>query len=275
MADFVCGLHKHLALYKQGPMKILEAGIWVGNGKAYDHVLPVAKREHNILEPIRAAFWEYADQSGLRARLHRDFHHLSSSQALAFNLFFTFFGLRWSEPAILLDALRMSDKRVASFAFESVPDEEEATNFDFFASFTDGTRLLVEVKLSESDFGKCKNDAEHQLKRDTVYRSRLAGKVQQGAVDSDTFFSQYQLMRNVSHLREGDALVLLLPRANRSTFAHAERFVRDVVTDVARPAVHVIALEDLLNTMSQASTGPQTANMISQLTEKYVVAPAV
>ena len=168
----------------------------------------------------------------------------------------------------------MPGQPIASFEFESVPDQAEATSFDFCATFTNGTRLLVEVKLSESDFGKCKNDEKHQIKRDALYRSRLVGKVQPSAVDSGEFFTQYQLLHNVSHLREGDALVFLLPRANRAAFAHAKRFVKDVVTDATRPAIHVVAIEELLDAMSSAPVSPQTSDIITMLREKYIVAPA-
>ena len=274
MTNFAKQLQTHLAGYKQERLRITEDGIWARNGKAYPHVLPAADKEYNILEPIRTAFWDYAGKNRLRSQLHRDFHHLSSSQALTFNLFFTFFGLPWSEHAVLLEALGVPGQPIASFEFESVPDQAEATSFDFCATFTNGTRLLVEVKLSESDFGKCKNDEKHQIKRDALYRSRLVGKVQPSAVDSGEFFTQYQLLHNVSHLREGDALVFLLPRANRAAFAHAKRFVKDVVTDATRPAIHVVAIEELLDAMSSAPVSPQTSDIITMLREKYIVAPA-
>lgn len=200
---------------------------------------------------------------------------MSSSQALAFNLFFPFVGLPWSESEVLLRALDLPDRQIASFEFESVPDKDEATNFDFCAAFTDGTRLLVEVKLTESSFGKCKNDEKHQTKRATVYRARLEGKVLPGALDSEGFFGQYQLFRSVSHLRGGDTLVLLLPRANRRTFDHAERFVKEVLGDKIRPAVRVVALEDLLNALTGIQSNLHTAAVIRLLREKYLLSRTV
>jgi hypothetical protein len=153
-----------------------ENGIWVRNQRAYPHILPAHLKRLNIHEPIRAEFWRHHRDNPVK--LHRDFHHLTSSQALAFNLFFPFFGLETGNPNLLLTALEIEPGEVTRWSFEHVPDPEEGTSFDFFVELTSGHRVVVEVKLSESGFGRCVADDAHREKLRQVYRPRLKTKVQ-------------------------------------------------------------------------------------------------
>ena len=59
-------------------------GNW--RGKFYPHILPKEKKDLNIIEGIRNDFWPYLNKTDIK--LHQYFHHLNSSQALCFNLFF-------------------------------------------------------------------------------------------------------------------------------------------------------------------------------------------
>ena len=89
MMSYQTALKKHLAEYKANRLGVREAGVYRKTGRAYQHLLPSNLRYLNLLESIRAEFREYLRHNPA-IRLHPDFHHLNSSQALAFNLFFPF-----------------------------------------------------------------------------------------------------------------------------------------------------------------------------------------
>lgn len=137
-------MKKHLAESKRQRLGIDEDGVWRGNTKAYAHVLPEALQRLNILEPVRREFWQYHAEHQHSLVLHTDFHHLNSSQAFAFNLFFPFLGLSTSVQP-LLEALRQEHREVRCWSFEAMPDQEERTTFDFAAEFVGRGRLLVKL----------------------------------------------------------------------------------------------------------------------------------
>ena len=75
-----------LSTYKRDVLGVEEDGIWLRNRKAYPHILPQEKYQLNILPSFRDEFWKWFPSQ--RIQLHSDFHHLNSSQAVCFNLFF-------------------------------------------------------------------------------------------------------------------------------------------------------------------------------------------
>src|SRR4051812_16548522 len=101
-------LREHLAKYKQEVLGEAESGSWRDHGP-YPHILPESKQALNIIPEVRAEFWDYIEEcqatESRRVKLHRDFAHLNSSQALAFNLFFPFLGSSKRRADILLGAL--------------------------------------------------------------------------------------------------------------------------------------------------------------------------
>ena len=88
MADheYIKRLQRHLADYKSNVLLVQESGHWGAPPRPYPHILPVERRELNIVAPFREAFWRAQRQRAWK--LHKYFHHLSSSQALAFNVLF-------------------------------------------------------------------------------------------------------------------------------------------------------------------------------------------
>ena len=228
---------------KRERLGISADGLWANNGQPYPHILPQPLQRLNILESIRREFWLYWELAG-SVPLHRNFHHLNSSQALAFNLFFPYFGMPHGSAEPLLRGLGLEPRPVHAWAFEEVPEPEEGTNFDFFVAFGSGQRLLVEAKLTETEFGTCEADDAHRRKLTELYRPRLEAMLST-AVAEDVFFANYQLFRNVSHLGSpaADTLILLLPRANDTCWKAATSF-KTLLTAEYSACVRVVALED-------------------------------
>lgn len=275
MASYADSLKAHLTAYKRERLGVLEDGLWLKNQRPYSHILPERLKRLNVLETIRREFWQFQQSPETVIRLHSDFHHLNSSQALAFNLFFPFFGLRDVAAEPLLGALGIRGRNITKWLLEAVPDPSEGTNFDFFAEFSDGGRLLIEVKLSEAGFGACSPDDSHRAKLRDTYTPRLADAVVSGALAEEAFFPNYQLFRNVSHLaRSGkDLLVLLLPRANEGTWSCGEVFCESLLAASTRARVRLVAVEDVLRTLAASiDDGPgRVSAHIELMAEKYLI----
>lgn len=240
-------MRAHLAAYKRRRLGVVENGVWLGNDREYEHVLPAALERLNILEGIRAEFWEHVEAHSREIGLHTDFCHLNSSQAFAFNLLFPFVA-----PAALSEALcaalGSAGRSIVVAAFEHMPDTTERTTVDLHATLDDGARLLVEVKLTEAHFGQCvPRDAQRRKYLDH-YLPRLGGLARPESVGAENFFLNHQLFRNLSHLdvARGDVLVLLLPRANTVTWAEGKRFMETCLLDATREHVRLVAAEDVV-----------------------------
>jgi hypothetical protein len=274
VTDFAVSMKAHLAHYKGSRLGVAEDGIWRRNNRKYAHILPEDLQQLNILEGIRKEFWQYYDANKATLGLHTDFHHLNSSQAFAFNLFFPWVGMG-EDPAPLLAALGLPGRQLESWSFEHMPDQAEATSVDFFAHLDNGSRLLVEVKLTEAHFGQCVPKDSHRAKLATYYAPRLTSMVQPLSLDDATFFLNYQLFRNVSHLdlARGDTLILLLPRMNRFTWREGEAFREMHLAEHAKGSVRLVAVEDVLEqlTASDADVSPRLRTHCELLAEKYLL----
>jgi hypothetical protein len=99
-------IKSNLASYKLKRLGVEQNGVWKKNNSRYKHILSECLKNLNILETFRREFWEYYESGQLGAiKLHPDFHHLNSSQAMAFNLFFPFMYQNKLFLPLLLDSL--------------------------------------------------------------------------------------------------------------------------------------------------------------------------
>lgn len=233
---------RHLAQYKVSALGIHSNGFWKKNGKEYAHILPLEVGARNILEPYREEFWMWFRTQTIK--LHSDFHHLSSSQAMCFNLFFPFVAEDGKYLQTLRDVFAV-DGVVREARFEVILNNEEATNFDF--CITADSKTLFELKLTEEAFGGTTSDESHLSKFERVYSPALDGKFKLGFCSSEVFLQHYQIMRNVWNLEAGtaDKLVFVVPKAN-SSFTRDLAFLDSCLSDAYRPRVSVAFLENVL-----------------------------
>jgi hypothetical protein len=230
-------LYDHLSDYKKNVLCIEQCGTWSKNGKKYDHILPIENIESNLIDsPYKAALSEYLKKQ--ETSLHHGFHHLNSSQALAFNLFF---------PMIIERKLNILignaciDQEPDKAIFEHIHDEIENTNFDFYI-FTNKQHYFFEVKYSEDSFGTAPQDENHIRKYEEIYRKRIEDIAD---IDINTFFRNYQLWRNIIYTRQG-LISFILPRF-RSDLAHEIENTKKVVKYPDR--VRTIYIDDICNKM--------------------------
>src|SRR5689334_13843056 len=98
-------LKAHLADYKRVHLGISQPGIFKFRGREvrHDHILPAEHASKNLLEEAQPTAFEFF--KNFPEKRHKDFHHLNSSQAFAFNLFFPFFEASDTISSSLLRAL--------------------------------------------------------------------------------------------------------------------------------------------------------------------------
>jgi len=265
-------LKAHLSAYKRSHLGIDEPGTFHYRGRElrYHHILPLGRGNDNLLDEARpsAEAW-FGKNPGAR---HRYFHHLNSSQAFAFNLFFPFFGGGPEASAALLRALGQQGD-LLKWELESVPVTTEGSNIDVSWTRTDSIPTICEVKLSEMEFGTAKDDSRHRQKFEEVYLPVLASCVGSACLVPQVFFSGYQFYRNVWHMAQTPTceLTFLLARSNEGLCAKLEHLLETVDSRV-RGRISAVAIEDVL---SQLTTDPLCLpawrGYAAKLQNKYVI----
>lgn len=265
-------LKRHLSDYKRQRLGISEPGVFRYRGRDVlrDHILPLANASRNLLEeaePAASAF--LAAHPGKR---HRYFHHLNSSQAFAFNLFFPYFSGQVESASALLRALGQ-EGILAGWEPEAVPAPDEETNIDVFWTTTDGARTFCEVKLSEADFGKAADDARHRAKLIDIYSQLLATHLEPGRLEGLAFFDAYQFNRNVWHMVRADRsrLIFLLPRSNAALWTLVQELLSGVLPRT-RERISAVAIEDVIASLSADDRCPKTLREYAEkLKQKYLI----
>jgi hypothetical protein len=265
-------LKRHLADYKQRHLGINEPGVFQYRGREVweDHILPLAKADRNILEEAGPEARRFLAEHP--SKRHRYFHHLNSSQAFTFNLFFPYFYGGPEGASALLRALGREgilDKCEA----EAVPVLDEWTNIDMLWTTVDGVQTLCEVKLSEADYGKAPDDTEHRDKLERVYAPLLAAHLEPGRLEKSAFFDAYQFNRNVWQMVREDRnrLIFLLPRANDVLWRQLQGFLLGVVPH-SRERISAVATEDVITKLSRDDRCPEVLREYAdKLKQKYVI----
>jgi hypothetical protein len=256
-----------LVQYKRAILDVAEDGLW--KGKSYPHILPCHLKALNIVASIRECFW--SELPGMDIQLHRYFHHLNSSQALAFNLFYP--AITELDSGMLLKRFSIDGDR-EEFCFEKVfddkqPDEpeKEGTNFDCYIRLRSGAQVFFEVKYSEQGFGGCLDDERHRRKLEQIYRKRLLRCVGEDCLEPEFFFKHYQLLRNISYLsKPEDRLFLIFPMANEK-LAYAAGWLDKHLTPETRKQVEIVYLEELVDWLVKESKH----QVWEEFAEKYLV----
>lgn len=245
MESFAQRAKVHLADYKRSVLGVIDDGTWSRNRRPYPHILPNNLHKLNILEGYRDAFWQFAAQK--RIPLHTDFHHLNSSQALAFNLLYPPLVEQDRTATALVRSLTGHASAVARWQFEAVPHPAEGTNFDLLIQLESGRHVYVEVKFTELSFGSANPNDRRRAKLKNLYRPRLKELVEPAFLQEDAFFPNYQLFRNISYLQaEGDHVTFVVPVGNQSAYNHAATIL-DAALLPGVGAVRLVTVEDVVS----------------------------
>jgi hypothetical protein len=223
-----------------------------GEDIADEHILPEESYRSTLLPTLSESFWSWFDGQATKLDLHRYFHHLNSSQAMAFNLLFPFLKDGEVDPR-LVQVLGIADGAEYMGCFEKVLDPAEGTNFDFLMESPTCRRIFFELKLSEQAFGSCDNDERHQQKHKDHYEPHLRQAVDPKWLDPATFCANYQVLRNLSYLgRYPDSgVVFIFPKANEK-LRQAENTIKQIVSKSLAPRVAIFYLEYLVERILDA-----------------------
>ena len=242
-------LKQHLSRYREEVLKVAP-GTWGSESRTYGHVLDPSDALLNIVEPLRERFAEHCAARGWRR--HEYFHHLTSSQALAFNLFLPIYPHVPVAFASVRALLGLGEDE-ATVDFEVELPGGDGTNIDVLITGPTGARTVVEVKLTEPEFGRAKDDERHRHKLQTRYVPLLRGRVSDDLLAPTAFFADYQLMRQLAQLRPNspDKAILLLPGARAYLCQAVRRWCEREALGEFIGRVSVVTIEDLTSVVSQ------------------------
>jgi len=210
----------------------------------YDHILPIGQLEKNIISPIRKDFWSY--YKSVDIKLHQYFHHLNSSQALCFNLFFPLFYYDKNLlNYVLKDLMEVENGDIIECEFEKILDSKEFTNFDFYVEHKNNKRTLFEIKYTERKFATTTGGKGHSNKYEKIYKPRLEKILKHEFINQDFVFNNYQIVRNLSYLDENTTVVFLFPKANLD-LEKTENLIAEIIQQKYSKQVKVIYLEDFV-----------------------------
>ncbi|MBU3112692.1 PGN_0703 family putative restriction endonuclease [Clostridium lacusfryxellense] len=221
LRDYQTKIKGHLGAYKRNKLKILEDGIFNYQGKEllYEHILPVDKRELNIIEKYRSDFFQ-SDYSNIN--FHKYFHHLNSSQAMCINFFYPLIKENLLESILSVINIKGEiNYNSKDICFEKGSELEtnakRKTNFDFYIKLTSGIKVYFEIKYSENEFGKAKHDEEHKNKFNDIYMPLIKDNpaIEKSYKTEDIFLDNYQIMRNIAHVSEDSYVIFIYPKENQ------------------------------------------------------------
>ena len=209
----------------------------------YAHVLPKEHYAANILPTIRDDFWRWFERQEGKITLDERFHHLDSSQAMAFNLLFPFVRGGTIDRR-LLQVLGLADGTAYTGCFEKLLHPEESTRVDFYMGSAAGRRIFVELALSEEDFGRCAEDQAHHDEFREHYRPYLQDHVDAKWLEPAAFCASYEALRKLSYLgRYPDSgVAFIFPKANEG-LREAEATIKQIVSKSLAPRVAILYLE--------------------------------
>jgi len=263
-----------LSDYKKIHFNGFENGIWKKNKKPYPHILPDKYKCDNLLSTYRDSFCKSNYNS---IKLHSDFHHLNSSQAMCINLFYPL--IKEKKLDIIIKALNLYNDSVDynSVRFEKDSDIEQQsrpTSFDFYFRTKKGKKIHFEIKYTEQEFGRAKPDKEHIDKYESIYKNSCSA-INSDYCNRDSFLRNYQLMRNLIHLSDNSYVVFIYPVNNKKIKKQAEFAKSNFVKFDFQQNVINLTWEQLMGFVdSNIADSKDLIFHMSEFKDKYKIKPS-
>ena len=259
--------------------KWIPRGIYYKNKKVYDHIF--LNFNDNFIEG------KYPESFNIKGNLMKDaeikYHlgarHMNSSQVMCINFFNKFFE-RPEYEQILLNILRDSEIKIApedkiiAAAFEYEPCKKERTNFDFYMVLSGGIKISFEIKYTEKDFGSTSPDEndpdKYNKKWNNIYKYMVEKNhfFDKDKTDSDEFYKNYQINRNIAYATENDYVLFLTPEANKDKGISEGR---KYIDDLNNPQIKNLYWEKIMDkTMSAVSDYPELSEYYAKFYDKYI-----
>lgn len=246
----------HLGKYKKSKLNISDPGYY--RGKIYPHILPKGHESQNILAPYSGHL--KTSQYLANIKLHTNFLHLNSSQAMCINFFYP---LILSKKLELITSILGIEGNVdydsVAFEKESTVEKrkERKTNFDFYLKINSGskneTQIFFEIKYTEEGFGKAKNDKGHIDKYNRTYKDALDKTIWIENIFKamPSFFEHYQIMRNLLAIDDKSYVVFIYTEDNDAIRKAAEEAKTSIVTPAGKKHLINKTWDKLVNQLIQ------------------------
>jgi hypothetical protein len=243
-------IKERLTFYKENVLGIKEQGIWKNNGKPYSHILPEQQCMKNLID---AGFHDELCSMALYLgdKLHSGFHHLTSSQALAINLF--------GPMKVANDFSLICDKNKVNLGIKNADTckfehaETDSTNFDFYIELDTRRKFYFEVKYSEATIAT-KSGSKHNDERWKEYFKAPMNTILKDSTDAyKLFFSQYQLWRNIIRVANDDSVTAFVFLATRKNLESEVQGASDKVKPEYANRIKIIHIDDICTRGEQDS----------------------
>lgn len=254
--------------------KELTGGTW--HGTAYHHIY--LDKKYNFIDGRYPTLCDIKGDlfKGHEIKYHDGAAHLNSSQVVCISFFKKFFEKDdWEH--YLVETLKnvgvpLSSEKIEYAIFEYEPDSKERTNFDFYMVMSDGSRVSMEIKFTEAEFGGIspdKNDPDkYSRKWVDIYNDMVSHSPYLSCMEED-FYKNYQVNRNIGPAREEDVVLFLTPRANDAKALIEGRKYIDSFTE-KYPNIRNIYWEDIVAELMQLISDPELVDYYSEFKKKYI-----
>jgi len=254
--------------------KELTGGTW--HGVAYPHIY--LDKKYNFIDEKYPVLCDIKGDlfSGKEIKYHDGAAHLNSSQVVCIGFFKKFFEKEeWEQ--ILVKALvnlgvPLSSNQIKCATFEYEPDSAERTNFDFYMVMADGSKISMEIKYTEPEFGGISPDNKDPDKYSRKWISIYQDMVEKSPFlncTEDEFYKHYQVNRNICYAGNNDIVLFLTPRANDAIGLADGREYIDSYSE-SYPNIRNIYWEDLVAEIMKLVSDTVLADYYCKFKEKYI-----
>jgi len=247
---------KSLSDYKINTLGIKKNGMDTHYKKEYPHILPKDKEIYNLIQSeYSLELWDLIKR--YKIKLHKEFHHLNSSQALCFNLFYPI--IKENRANLIIG----ENENIIGWNFEFVPDKLEKTNFDVFIQ-TDKNNYYFEIKYTEDKFSS-KEINEASIKRyQEIYENKLKDF---NGLTAEIFLENYQIFRNLSYIGNGIINFIFL-----KSRIDLDKKIKDIIelncNKKLQKRIKIIYIEDIVNNALSVKELEEYFNIFSK---KYIM----
>lgn len=250
----------------------IENGRWQNSEIKYPHILPKEHQILNLLQTSRSELNNYIEVNKLKKHIY--FHHLNSSQAMCLNFFFPFYEEKELELVLKFLGFKNEEINYEKTCFEKDSDIEKSyskyrpTSIDFYLETISGKQIFFEIKYTEQEFGKAKQDDIHINKFNEVYKNKLQF-IKKEYQQINVFLKNYQILRNLICISENSYVVFLYPNRNIKIKNQAEFAKQTMLTDNVLDNFFNKTWEELLSFAEKNTENQNIKKQLKSFKEKY------
>ncbi|MEQ8154358.1 MAG: hypothetical protein ABRQ25_05675 [Clostridiaceae bacterium] len=278
LREFQAKVREHLETYKRDVLNIEEREIYFYKVLAlqYEYILPKDKKKLNIIEKYREDF--YSSGFPEEIKFHKHFHHLNSSQAMCINFFYPLIKEKYLE--LILDILGIEgrfnyDSEHICFEKESESEKNygRKTYFEFYIKLNSGVKIFFEIKYTENEFGKAKDDDEHKTKYRDIYMPLLMNNpaINDKFKEECMFLNNYQILRHLVQMDKDSYVVLIYPEENKGIREAALSARKEIIKTDWKNRFILFTWEDIVNQLIYRLDSKELMNYyIKDFSDKYL-----